>query len=115
MGSFGRPVTELSDLNEAVTHFASRAAEKLRKQGSCDSKGRPIAKPEEIPDECGVMVMTGERFEVIRNAPKRGIPDLPFSMWMALAKARPLSIDSGFSSIELCQSVLTVQSGIPSD
>ena len=32
--SFGQPVTELSDLNEAVTHFASRAAEKLRKQGS---------------------------------------------------------------------------------
>ena len=26
--SFGHPVTELSDLNEAVTHFASRAAEK---------------------------------------------------------------------------------------
>ena len=32
--SFGQPITELSDLNEAVTHFASRAAEKLRKQGS---------------------------------------------------------------------------------
>ena len=32
--SFGHPVTELSDLNEAVTHFASRAAEKLRKQSS---------------------------------------------------------------------------------
>ena len=32
--SFGQPVTELSDLNEAVTHFASRAAEKLKKQGS---------------------------------------------------------------------------------
>ena len=32
--SFGHPVTELRDLNEAVTHFASRAAEKLRKQGS---------------------------------------------------------------------------------
>lgn len=32
--SFGHPVTELSDLSEAVTHFASRAAEKLRKQGS---------------------------------------------------------------------------------
>ena len=32
--SFGHPVTELSDLNEAITHFASRAAEKLRKQGS---------------------------------------------------------------------------------
>jgi DNA polymerase V len=32
--SFGRPVTELVDLCEAVTHFASRAAEKLRSQSS---------------------------------------------------------------------------------
>lgn len=30
--SFGRPVTRLQDLEEAVTTFASRAAEKLRKQ-----------------------------------------------------------------------------------
>ncbi|WP_119965921.1 Y-family DNA polymerase [Simplicispira lacusdiani] len=32
--SFGGPVTELSDLQEAVTDFTSRAAEKLRRQGS---------------------------------------------------------------------------------
>jgi DNA polymerase V len=32
--SFGHPVTALTDLNEAVSHFATRAAEKLRKQGS---------------------------------------------------------------------------------
>src|SRR5665647_723787 len=32
--SFGHPVTELKDLNEAVTEFASRAAVKLRRQGS---------------------------------------------------------------------------------
>lgn len=32
--SFGHPVTELMDLNEAVTEFASRGAAKLRKQGS---------------------------------------------------------------------------------
>jgi len=32
--SFGHPVTALVDLNEAVTEFASRAAQKLRKQGS---------------------------------------------------------------------------------
>jgi DNA polymerase V len=32
--SFGHSLTELSDLNEAITHFASLAAEKLRKQGS---------------------------------------------------------------------------------
>ncbi len=30
--SFGRPVTELADLQQAVTEFACRAAEKLRKQ-----------------------------------------------------------------------------------
>ncbi|ABD72027.1 DNA-directed DNA polymerase (plasmid) [Rhodoferax ferrireducens T118] len=32
--SFGHPVTELRELNEAVTEFASRGAVKLRKQGS---------------------------------------------------------------------------------
>ncbi len=36
--SFGHPVTELKDLNEAVTEFASRAAQKLRKQGSTASQ-----------------------------------------------------------------------------
>ena len=32
--SFGHSLTELSDLNEAITYFASRATEKLREQGS---------------------------------------------------------------------------------
>ena len=32
--SFGHPVTALADLSEAVTEFASRAAHKLRQQGS---------------------------------------------------------------------------------
>ena len=32
--SFGHPVSELADLKEAVTEFASRAAQKLRQQGS---------------------------------------------------------------------------------
>lgn len=32
--SFGHPVTELHQLNQAVTEFASRASEKLRTQGS---------------------------------------------------------------------------------
>jgi len=36
--SFGHPVTELADLSEAVTEFASRAAVKLRKQGSLASQ-----------------------------------------------------------------------------
>lgn len=36
--SFGRPITELKDLDEAVTEFANRAAQKLRKQGSTTSQ-----------------------------------------------------------------------------
>lgn len=36
--SFGRPVTKLDMLEEAVSEFASRAAEKLRKQGSLASQ-----------------------------------------------------------------------------
>lgn len=36
--SFGKPVTDLQPLIEAVSVFASRAAEKLRKQGSLASK-----------------------------------------------------------------------------
>ena len=75
----------------------------------CDSKGRAIAKPEEIPDECGVMMQDGVRLEVIRNAPKRAINDLPFSMWMALAKATPMDSASSLSSIEPSQAVLTDQ------
>lgn len=75
----------------------------------CDGRGRPIARSEEIPDECGVIVSDGKRLEVLRNAPKRAIPDLPFSMWMALAKARPLSFDQTFSSDETCQIALTDQ------
>lgn len=36
--SFGRPVTELRELEEAVTAFTSRAAEKLRRQSSYASR-----------------------------------------------------------------------------
>jgi hypothetical protein len=57
----------------------------------CDAKGRPIAAPDEVPTECGVLQLEGERLVVARNAPKRAVADLPFSMWMVLAKATPLS------------------------
>jgi len=56
----------------------------------CDAKGRPIGEEREIPEACGVMIAKGERLSVARNAPKRSIPDLPFAMWMALAKATPM-------------------------
>ena len=46
----------------------------------CDSRGYPIGKANEIPLECGVMVVQSGRLEVTRNAPKRAVPDLPTSV-----------------------------------
>jgi len=55
----------------------------------CDRGGHPIAKPNEIPVECGVMVFQNNQFEVTRMAPKRTVNQLPFWVWMELAKATP--------------------------
>jgi hypothetical protein len=55
----------------------------------CDRSGHPIAQPNEIPIECGVMVFQNNQFEVTRMAPKRAISQLPFALWMALAQATP--------------------------
>ena len=48
-----------------------------------------IARPEEIPAECGVLVATPAALEVARPAPKRATT-MPFGLWMALARATPL-------------------------
>ncbi|MCW2314288.1 hypothetical protein [Rhodoferax antarcticus] len=53
----------------------------------CDSKGQAIAEPHEIPVECGVMVFKNKLFEVTRMVPKRTVSNLPFWVWMELAKA----------------------------
>ena len=56
----------------------------------CNRQGKPIAEADEIPVECGVLVLQNERLEVLRNAPKRAVADLPFALWMVLAKSTPL-------------------------
>lgn len=56
----------------------------------CNAKNQPIAQADEIPAECGVMLFRNERLEVLRPAPKRPVSNLPFSAWMALAKAAPV-------------------------
>jgi hypothetical protein len=56
----------------------------------CTAKSKPIADASEIPTECGVMVNFENRLEVVRAAPKRASAQLPFSVWMALAKAAPV-------------------------
>jgi hypothetical protein len=55
-----------------------------------DARGRPIAEPEEVPAECGVLVAQGSRLEVARPARRRARTGLPFGVWMALARATPL-------------------------
>lgn len=58
----------------------------------CDARGRPIADADEVPAECGVMLVEHDRFVVARAAPRRSRASLPFGVWMALAKATPLPV-----------------------
>ncbi|MDM0072776.1 hypothetical protein QTH90_00155 [Variovorax sp. J2P1-59] len=57
----------------------------------CDARGRPIGEPDEIPSECGVLIAQEGRLVVARSAVHRALPRLPFSVWMALAKAQPVA------------------------
>ncbi len=57
----------------------------------CDAKGKPIASADEVPAECGVMLMHDGRLVVLRAAPRRKRQALPFGVWMALAKATPVA------------------------
>jgi hypothetical protein len=54
-----------------------------------DPKGRPIGEPDEIPAECGVMLVERGQLKIAREAPRRAMDRLPFHVWMALAKAGP--------------------------
>ena len=53
-------------------------AVRLRRQTRCR---RPAASSLPAPTA---------RLDVVRHAPRRAVPDLPFALWMALAKATPL-------------------------
>jgi len=57
----------------------------------CDARGRPVGTPEEIPAECGVMMVEKDRLVVARAARKPQRAALPFGVWMALAKTTPVS------------------------
>ena len=56
-----------------------------------DARGRCIAAPEEVPLECGVMVMEHARLSVARAAPRHSRSTLPFAVWMSLAKSTPVA------------------------
>jgi hypothetical protein len=81
-----------ADLLGDLKKPAKRAAY-LGMAGACwyvlgqDARGRPIAAPDEVPPECGVLVEEGGAFRVAREAPRRAMERLPFHVWMALARA----------------------------
>lgn len=56
-----------------------------------DAKGRPIASSDEVPAECGVMMVEKQRLVLARAAPRRARTQLPFGVWLALAKATPVA------------------------
>ncbi|MDP3821565.1 MAG: hypothetical protein Q8R33_08830 [Burkholderiales bacterium] len=75
----------LSDLRSA-----SKRAAYLQLSSECWYVIRAgIARPDEIPPECGVLVATDAALDVARPAPKRAM-QMPFGLWMALARATPL-------------------------
>ncbi|MBC7602765.1 MAG: hypothetical protein H7255_08920 [Ramlibacter sp.] len=84
-----------ADLLGDLKHESKRAS--YLDLGECwyvlgnDARGRCIGKPEEVPAECGVMVLEGERLVVARSAPRRIRNGLPFGVWMSLAKATPIA------------------------
>ena len=84
-----------SDLLADLRVDAKRAA--YRDLGECwyvlgvDARGRPIAEADEVPAECGVMQLQGERLAVLRPALRPARAGLPFGVWMALAKATPVA------------------------
>lgn len=77
----------------------SKRAAYLELGGECwyvlgqTAKGRPIAQPEEIPPECGVLLCEGSQLVVGRPAPRRPVDKLPFHVWMCLSKAIPIVHD----------------------
>ncbi len=49
-----------------------------------------IARADEIPPECGVLVASGDGLDVARRAPRRAAR-MTLAIWMALARATPLA------------------------
>lgn len=78
-----------ADLLSDLRHSAKRAAY-LQVSGECwYVLAEGIARPEEIPPECGVMIASGTSLDVARPAPRRAMTP-GFGLWMALARASPL-------------------------
>lgn len=85
-----------ADLLADVARPDKRAAY-LQMGGACwyvlgaDARGRPIGSADDVPPECGAMAHGVQGLQVLRPAPRRAVPRLPFAVWMALARATPVA------------------------
>lgn len=81
----------LADLRQEAKRAAYRDLGECWYVLGCDARGRPIAQPEEIPPECGVLLAGADgRLQAARPAVRPARAGLPFGVWMALAKATPV-------------------------
>ena len=117
--SFGHPVTELSDLKEAVTHFASRAAEKLRKQSStahqvmCFIRTSPFRKdPQYSQSVCTPLRRPTSDTGALVSAAIAGLTAI-FRPGFNYAKAGVMLMDLQADSV--CQGELDLESDDPPD
>lgn len=72
----------------------------------CNAKGQPIGEADDVPPECGVLIAQPDGLHVARNAAKTTARDLPFAIWMALAKATPLNATDAMTALSSAQGVL---------
>ena len=90
----------LADLRQEAKRAAYRDLGECWYVLGCDARGRAIGEPDEIPGECGVLVLEGQRLSVARPALRPARAGLPFGVWMALAKATPVAgIDEDAQSL----------------
>ena len=83
----------LADLRQEAKRNAYRDLGECWYVLGADARGRPIAEPEEVPAECGVLLVQQGRLQVARPALRPARAGLPFGVWMALAKATPVRND----------------------
>lgn len=83
-----------ADLLADLRRPAKRAAYLDMAGAVCYVLAEGIGGPDDVPPECGVMVMRAGGLETLRPAPARALPHeagLPFAVWMALARAVPVA------------------------
>lgn len=64
---------------------------------SCAIKAASLPFFRRFLDSGGVLIAAPDRLQVARYVPKRAMPDLPFALWMARAKAASLNSTTSFS------------------